>query len=67
MIKVKRKPRKCPVCRGKVVQIIYGEPTKEDFIAAQNGRLCLGGITMEPNSPDWQCTQCKELFLKVSN
>lgn len=65
MINVIRKPRKCPFCRSQVVEIIYGEPTKEDIIAAEKDELRLGGCSMEPNAPDWQCIKCNAQFRKV--
>lgn len=65
MINVIRKPRKCPFCRSRIVDIIYGEPTKEDIKAAEKDESRLGGCLMEPNSPDWQCIKCNAQFRKV--
>lgn len=36
-------PKTCPKCGGKVVKIIYGEPTEELFEASDRGEVILGG------------------------
>ena len=33
----------CPKCGGKIVEILYGEPTEELFNAAERGEVILGG------------------------
>ena len=62
---VLRKPRKCPHCGGKVVRILYGEPTQEAFEAAERGEFVLGGCCINELSPDWECLGCGHQFRKV--
>lgn len=61
---VRRKPCKCPHCGGKVVRIIYGEPTPETFEKADRGELVIGGCCINEESPDWECTNCHHQFRK---
>lgn len=62
------RPQVCPKCGGKVVEIIYGEPTEELFYAAERGEVMLGDcciqIDKEGNiiSPNWGCIDCQETF-----
>ena len=42
-----KKENECPFCNGKIVPIIYGDPTEETFQKAQNGELILGGCCIE--------------------
>lgn len=63
---VQRKPLKCPNCGNKVVSIYYGYPSYITSQAAERGELFLGGIKIEPNAPDWICTQCGARFIKES-
>ena len=63
---VKRKPPKCPNCGCKVVSIYYGYPNYITSQAVERGEIYLGGIKIEPNSPDWICTQCGTRFIKES-
>ena len=60
-----RKPRKCPHCGGKVVPIIYGEPTQEAFEASERGEFVLGGCCINELSPDWECLRCGHQFIRV--
>ena len=62
---VLRKPRKCPHCGGKVVSIIYGEPSHELFEKADRGEVILGGCCISDLSPDWQCVSCGHQFIRV--
>lgn len=62
---VTRKPRKCPHCGGKVVPILYGEPSNEGFQMAERGEVALGGCIVRERMPDYQCLQCEHLFRKV--
>ena len=62
---VTRKPRKCPQCGGKVVRILYGEPTPEAFEAAERGEFVLGGCCINELSPDWECLGCGHQFIRV--
>ncbi|MBQ9310282.1 MAG: hypothetical protein IJ222_05380 [Bacteroidales bacterium] len=62
---VLRKPRKCPHCGGKVVSILYGEPTPEAFEAAERGEFILGGCCINELSPHWECLSCGHQFIRV--
>lgn len=64
---VKRKPRKCPNCGGKVVHILYGYPSPEAREAAMRGEILLGGCCIDLNSPDYQCIHCDQSFIKEEN
>ena len=61
---VRRKPCKCPNCGGRVVRIIYGEPSHEAFEQADQGKLILGGCCISEESLDWECISCHYQFRK---
>ena len=61
---VSRKPSKCPHCGGKVVLIIYGEPSTECFEMFERGDIVLGGCCITEGMPDWQCRECGHQFIK---
>ncbi len=69
-IKVKSKPQTCPKCNGKIVDIIYGEPSYELFEAAERGEVVLGGCCIcvdengNINDPSWECTNCHTTFIE---
>lgn len=44
---VNRKPCKCPKCGGKVVKIVYGEPSPELFEMADRKEVVLGGCCIQ--------------------
>ena len=58
----------CPKCGGKVVKIIYGEPTEELFEASERNEVILGGccITIDEEgnqtAPEHGCINCRETF-----
>jgi hypothetical protein len=58
----------CPKCGGKMVRIVYGEPTEELIEAAERGEVILGGccIIADENgsvtSPEWGCINCNKRF-----
>lgn len=64
-VTVNRKPCKCPKCGGKVVPIIWGEPTAEAMQQAERKEIILGGclISMGGN-PQWGCLECETQFIK---
>ena len=62
---VSRKPSKCPHCGGKVVRIIYGEPSAETIEKVERGDIVLGGCCIYEESPDWECLDCQQQFQKV--
>ena len=63
---VKRKPIKCPVCQGKVVPIIYGEPSIELAEKTGQGEIVLGGCIITDHPATWACNKCKTEFVKIS-
>lgn len=62
------KLKTCPKCGGRIVKIVYGEPTEELFEAADRGEVILGGccITLDENGnqidPEYGCVNCEEIF-----
>jgi rubrerythrin len=57
-------PEECPVCKGKVLPIIYGLPTEEMGEKARNGEVILGGCIITEFSPSWHCPTCGTNFIK---
>lgn len=63
-----KKDNECPFCKGKIVPIIYGDPTDETFQKAQNGELILGGCCIEMDeegnilNPELECLNCHKQF-----
>jgi len=66
LIKVSRKPVKCPKCGGKVVPVLYGEPTPETGKRAKQGEFILGGCCIVEDTPmaQWECIKCEQGFYK---
>ena len=62
---VNRKPCKCPHCGGKVVPVIYGEPTPETYERSLQGEFVLGGCIIDDDNPDWECLECHRGFRKA--
>ena len=58
----------CPKCGGKIVEIVYGEPTDELFNAAERGEVILGGCCIAFDEkgnqidPKYGCVDCDEKF-----
>ena len=44
IIKVEKKPKICPSCKGKVVKILYGEPTDEAMEESENKKIIISGF-----------------------
>lgn len=61
-IKFSSKPEICPQCGGTVVNIIYGEATKEMMEAAERGEIMLGGCIVHEEAADWQCNKCGQHY-----
>lgn len=61
-----RKPITCPYCGGRVVPIVYGEPSEEICKQAEEGKVALGGccIHADGSDPEWECNQCGQWFKK---
>lgn len=56
IINVMRKPRKCPVCGERVVDIIYGtgDMTEIEFVFAYRREGMMGGDKIPRNPPIWE-------------
>ncbi len=66
-IKILKKPKTCEKCGGKVVKILYGEPTLESFKLIEEKKMILGGCNIVlGESPDWECIKCHLQFRKIS-
>ena len=61
---VSRKPCKCPYCGGKVVPVIYGEPTPEAYEKSLRGEFILGDCIIDDDFHDWECLECHHGFRK---
>lgn len=61
------KPRKCPICGGKVATVLYGEPigSKKLYDDLEAKRVVLGGCIVTGHDPTWQCTKCEQEFYKT--
>ena len=58
-------PPACPKCgAGRVVEIVYGEPSPETGARAERGELVLGGccIMGDGSDPKWHCRGCATQF-----
>ena len=64
LIKTNRKPRKCPICGGKIVPIVYGMPMGDLEEKADCGEVVLGGCCIAFDEygrslmPKWACSNC---------
>ena len=62
MIRVKRKPRKCPQCgSAKIANILYGLPIFSPELEKElkDGKIELGGCCISDDDPIWKCTECE--------
>ena len=62
MIRVKRKPRKCPQCgSSRIANILYGMPefSPELDKSLKEGKIALGGCCISNDDPKWKCTECE--------
>ncbi len=70
MIRVKRKPRKCPQCgSSKIAVILYGmpEPDLEFDKSLNDGDIVLGGCCISGDDPQWKCAECEvDIYKNVS-
>lgn len=52
--------RKCPNCGStNVLSILYGMPTHEAFLEAEEGKIKLGGCCISLNDPEYFCKECE--------
>jgi len=68
IIDVTRKPAKCPVCGGQVVDIIYGtgDMTEADFLLEYRQDGYMGGDNIPRRPPIWACSCGCKRFRKVN-
>jgi len=54
----------CPICfkTGSIVPIIYGFPSEKDFHEAEEGKIYLGGCTINEYQPKFHCKDDKFSF-----
>ena len=67
IIDVEREPRKCPVCGGSVVDIIYGtgDMTEVEFLLKYRREGMMGGDSIPHRPPIWECSCGCKRFRKV--
>jgi len=64
-IKIEKKPKKCTVCNGKLVKVIYGDPTDEAWKLVEEKKAALGGCCIPMDSKIlWQCLDCRQGYYK---
>lgn len=68
IIDVTRKPSKCPVCGGRIVDIIYGtgDMTEIEFVMKYRRDGIMGGDTIPRRPPIWACVCGCRRFRKVN-
>ena len=68
IINVERKPRKCPVCGERVVDIIYGtgDMTEVEFLLEYRKEGIMGGDNIPRRPPIWACSCGCKRFRKVN-
>ena len=66
------KPDRCPKCGGRIVPILYGEPTPEAGEMERRKEIILGGCCIFEDedgnlmSPQYGCVKChREYFVKA--
>ena len=68
IIDVERKPRKCPVCGERVVDIIYGtgDMNEAEFMMEYRRDAIMGGDNIPRRPPIWACACGCKRFRKVN-
>ena len=68
IIDVERKPRKCPKCGERVVDIIYGtgDMTEIEFVMEYRREGIMGGDSIPRRPPIWACSCGCKRFRKVN-
>lgn len=52
--------KKCPKCGSlSVIKIIYGMPTHDAFLMAEEGKIKLGGCYITDSDPEYYCKNCE--------
>ncbi len=67
IIDVERKPRRCPVCKERVVDIIYGtgDMSEIEFLLEYRREGIMGGDNIPRRPPIWACSCGCKRFRKV--
>ncbi|MEG0873408.1 MAG: hypothetical protein RSE57_05625, partial [Clostridia bacterium] len=55
---------KCPICKSKMVNIIYGMPSSEVIVQAEKQKIFIGGCLVMENNPVYHCYNCQKSFSK---
>lgn len=50
----------CPICKEKLVSIIYGNMSREVIESIANGTIVYGGYSKPVDGCDWYCLSCLE-------
>lgn len=68
IIDVLRKPRKCPVCGERVVDIVYGtgDMSQVEFFLTYRQDAIVGGDNIPRRPPIWECSCGCRRFRKVN-
>ena len=68
IIDVYRKPSKCPVCRGEVVDIVYetGDTTEMEYFLWYRKPAVMGGDNIPRRPPIWACINGCKRFRKIN-
>ena len=53
---------KCPNCGNKMVKILYGMPSSDDFEQVEKGKIFLGGCMVSDNVPSYHCNNCRRSY-----
>ncbi len=70
MIRLKRRPRKCPQCgSAKIANILYGYPVFDSKLEKllDEGKIALGGCVISGNDPTWRCVDCETDIYKEAD
>ena len=52
--------KKCPRCGSlNTIKIIYGMPTHDAFLMAEEGEIKLGGCCITDSDPEYYCKNCE--------
>ena len=64
-IKIIKKPNKCTKCSGKLIRVIYGEPTDKTWNLVKNKKAFLGGCCIAIDQKIlWKCVNCRQGYYK---
>lgn len=52
--------KKCPICGSlNAIKILYGMPTHDAFLMAEEGKIKLGGCCITDSDPEYYCKDCE--------